>query len=1661
MDNCQVSFANRQVIENYLTKKLSKSEKMELQEIRSSKRKVTMLLDYIDPQKVVTFEEVLRGKRTASADQFIDVYHTNLPYDIHRFIMKKAELYLNREDFSRFTTKRLVQEKMEELKIETNNNRYRPNDLKYKFSMLLNQQNLTPLEVMAYQLIYMNEIRMPNIAKDFFKTGLTQRDHMKLEEWMNEKKNLPLMAKELDIKQLMAFEEVQRGEKKATIDLFIELCKKDTIKPFIKEQVSKYLNQKDQMEFMKELELLQINQAIRNPYIWGKFQYTYQNKGIQNLLNQEDRTLFDIKAYLVICAKNSNLDHSTKQIIEEVIYKELTSIEKERLAELVSEKNLVVLMEREVDSTHALVFEKLQKGQKTATIDLLMSLYEKTQEPEIQKVLKEQAKSHLTKEEQLEFEKQKMMHQLIKEGGGNLQAVSLFQQRKKVLGNHYRTNLNLSEITGLRIENGFRQISADLLDVNKHKKMTTTQIFNYLNEINQRFPHWDEELKSLATTQITTYLSDDERKKVLEKHDMFQFISIINLNNIKDFENVLEKATVIGTKNKDSMVIEEFREMVNKIPKKYNAFEVVGIIEEVLKEHNVSENDLKERKKILDNRIPESREIQRKIKKIIEKNQINLTPKQRNNYFETVVNKKEDIELNNQLQALGSEIKNKNWEFDSGMDSYLNDLKLEFNKKVQKLNDLKISFLESEEGDLYSHPAVLTLVKEDPSIKQLLVLYKKIVPFAPSKKFEWATQRVLNHYINLAQQIEEEHSGAKIAIKKQIYQLNKLNPDYCAEILQFLISKSEGKNHRVLPKSTQEVKRITDKIIRNYYKIESVFQQNVEQQRGSDHTINLVETINPTIKEKSINQTPYKMMDRLIDLYIKESKIAFIMERNFISHLNKSNQETILAGKKLIHLMNQSNDRNSQALLTSLKNRGNLTIEEISQAMISFHIFSPSLELNKQFLTLLFLPSTEERRREKEVTAPEMKELVRTAVFLQQRLKSTELTNHLIQKMVNPEEIPTKKKISSTIQLQQFVKELMEQVKTPIEREAAIQTVMDPHLTLKERQQFYTFMKNDAFLKRMLKQDNLTALELKAYVWSAVNKSDLPFIDRINMRIDYLLPTHEKAKLEELITHKEFVRLVADELGIETALKFDQGLKTDMKENRELFLTIFRHTHSTTMKEYLLQRANSELNREEQANFYQQILPFTPKKMEKLAYDLLMSPSYSLGQKMAQKESFNETTILTTICALDPEIGKRVAPLKNSSLPLLQVQLIKEIKEELESKKIKYYLPEIMNTFKNVDYMKTKGNNKEELLKQEIANLGINYTEEQMNEWKQLFLAGPNEYEKTCDEILGEMESCLTNKIEQIKNKLSRNLLTKDLLSAKEKLIEAIEQSAHGVNVQDKTLSAENQFIKNLNTHEIIKKLTQEAPEVAQELVEKCMKKIPFINCSNPSDQLRKVVDQWYETNKFQQILQPYEYKEEKSICFEKALCQLWERETWDCLDNLCAVVTHFSGIKVKLSPRYRKYYGCDDYSSFYGTRKSACRLIENYIDIDSRRIRKILPKELQKSEVVKQAGISNRRETEHLVQRPLSLHSRIKEATHQSFNQSCSHSTEPQRMQSNETQIRKNANSQPPVSLELRKKEAVKQSINQNEHLHDRENTRKQSVKTMIKLFEKHAHEA
>ncbi|MBF8807941.1 MAG: hypothetical protein IC227_05810 [Enterococcus lacertideformus] len=59
--------------------------------------------------------------------------------------------------------------------------------------------------------------------------------------------------------------------------------------------------------------------------------------------------------------------------------------------------------------------------------------------------------------------------------------------------------------------------------------------------------------------------------------------------------------------------------------------------------------------------------------------------------------------------------------------------------------------------------------------------------------------------------------------------------------------------------------------------------------------------------------------------------------------------------------------------------------------------------------------------------------------------------------------------------------------------EAAIQIIMVSYLSIGERQQFYLFLKEDPFLKEVLKEEPLSKIELKSYVGVALQASNLPF----------------------------------------------------------------------------------------------------------------------------------------------------------------------------------------------------------------------------------------------------------------------------------------------------------------------------------------------------------------------------------------------------------------------------------------------------------------------------------------------------------------------------------------------------------------------------------------
>ena len=157
-----------------------------------------------------------------------------------------------------------------------------------------------------------------------------------------------------------------------------------------------------------------------------------------------------------------------------------------------------------------------------------------------------------------------------------------------------------------------------------------------------------------------------------------------------------------------------------------------------------------------------------------------------------------------------------------------------------------------------------------------------------------------------------------------------------------------------------------------------------------------------------------------------------------------------------------------------------------------------------------------------------------------------------------------------------------------MQREAAIQTVMKPNLSLEERKEFYAYLKNDPFLSIFLQKDNLSKLELKAYVDVCLKKTDLSFKGKISGNLRACLTITEKKELNKLITEKEVIRAVAEEIDHQTALELERVVNQNKQEIDRL-VTVYRQTTFTAIKEFVLQQVDSSLTEKNRSEFYQKI----------------------------------------------------------------------------------------------------------------------------------------------------------------------------------------------------------------------------------------------------------------------------------------------------------------------------------------------------------------------------------------------------------------------------------------------------------------------------------------
>ncbi|MBF8807943.1 MAG: hypothetical protein IC227_05820 [Enterococcus lacertideformus] len=364
--------------------------------------------------------------------------------------------------------------------------------------------------------------------------------------------------------------------------------------------------------------------------------------------------------------------------------------------------------------------------------------------------------------------------------------------------------------------------------------------------------------------------------------------------------------------------------------------------------------------------------------------------------------------------------------------------------------------------------------------------------------------------------------------------------------------------------------------------------------------------------------------------------------------------------------------------------------------------------------------------------------------------------------------------------------------------------------------------------------------------------------------------------------------------------------------------------------------------------FYRKIRRGAPLKVGKLANKLFFSsPTSAIVEENVPKRDLNATEMMRTLQALSPRIVKQLKQLSDQETNMLSLKLISDIKEELERKNVQYYLPEIMEVFKNLNWHVGQGIKSEESLREGLSELRIRFTEQQLSSWKELFLKEKvNDGNITHDEIVREIDTILTNKNAQIVNHLKRNPFEKDLLVIINNLLETIESLAIEVSKEkDSKLDLETAFRNKLYNNDRIKIMLNIDPTLKEGLFEDCIRKIPFID-PYVSKELQKIVNNWYNKMNFTSFLKPYEDKVAKTLDLERMFHSLFEMEEIYCADTMRTLIVDYSGIKINLLTKVKQYDGWDDHTQYQVRRKSE-NIIYTYQKL-TKNVMRIIPVDLQ-----------------------------------------------------------------------------------------------------------------
>lgn len=1402
------------------------------------------LTNEVEPYYLLALKEVRKGFRKASTELFTHIYLQTTIEEKRDIIDGYAKQYLTKFDYLDF----MFRIRQQHIQKKWNKN----NSLQENFHLLLDGKSRTAYEERAYYLAYLEETTLPKSLKDTLKylllNELISGEYRQVIELAPEKRQLLLLAKEIDIETVYEFEAIQQGKKKVTYAYFLELYEKTNskkVQEIITEQAKKHLTESKYVEFE----------------IYTYFQEEFRRKSVtqpnvekvfRRFIEREDLSANDIRAFYLAYIDAQKFPNDIQVIIEERLTKNLTDKEKKEVITQSLEKKQLLLMGKYLESDIILELEAIQKGKKKGTDDYFLAIYKKSDSILAREVIKEQAKKYLTESNYLEFDIKIQLQEESRKMDLTLPTVDFKDEALRYFVDHKVLSKNELIIYCLAYLE-FKEIPSDLETIRNLKKAVVTpsqidvedlvlekkQLLSIANKID---PSVYERLRTNAGISIGVFTEMYENVKSNEHHQFINKQAQLFLDAEKHLE--FKKRIALYELSKSDELTSEVaffiglqRHYQQKNGENHRTKVSLQDIEELRKQNlsflaKTMVLDQKSTEGIESKKNDEQKTIKEELKDFITL----ISRFDSNDSYTFIDSNLKDIfryvrhyaHLRNQVYSIPQSVRTFNklkhlrvpfieenrsnwlfvldlndkkqskyikiikqfillpeWQFVAEIDPLFIAVKKRIEKKLERFSQ------EVEASQLKTDEEILALAEKDPKVKELLTYYQKIAPAVPLKDFAKATPTVVAHFNNSAHQLAREYFGKDAELSQQIYELGKRDLPFCVDVIKYLLSTDKNEKAKGIPKSfDKESQDRAEYIIENYH-------------------------------QKFIKLRQTKQSKKVLQKERKEKQIA--------------------------------NDT-------------------------------------------------------------QLKELVRHGVYNYQMGEGKEI--HIGQANIGS--------VSGNTRLQQFINELAEKLDTDMQREAAIQTVMKPNLSLEEREKFYAYLKNDPFLPLFLQKDNLSKLELKAYVDVCLKKTDLSFKGKISSCLrDYLTVT-EKEKLNKLITEKEVIRAVAEEINHQTALELERVVN-QKKQEIDPLVAVYRQTSFTPIREFVLQHVDSSLTDENRSEFYQKIDSVAP--INQLDQTKWKAPSTNKNVKQ-EKDRF-------------------------------LFSLMDEMKETLEQQKLVYYFPEIVKQILPPKIRNLEEIDKEyQITRERLEETGIHFTYGQMQKWIDTFDEGPIVNDNNHISILKTIAKVIEKHMER-KGILIENIPTDKAENniVKEELIAAIEQSVVKINKDDSDKSVEEKFRDHLSNYPIILNLIKEQPEIGKKLLKKCQDRLPFVSLTS-SKEFREIVDNEFaiRNTNIRKFARKHAPQVRSQMTVEKQIYDLYQENPAWCCENLRAILVDYVGFKnINLNPIYRpklySFQACGNFDQ-WRLRGKAQKIINFYTGIASN-LERVLPKELQEKEPV------------------------------------------------------------------------------------------------------------